>query len=181
MIDYFKEIMDKYQKPYLILQIDEHGSAVGYETRIESAVQSFRNDFNSDRKKGIKRIHKKLMLEPYNKGIILVPNYDSLSCSFICAAFERAGYKTMLLEETPTTIQTSVSLNDGQCLPISAIVQSAIHTIKKNQLDPAKTAIFVNAITRLSCNFPQYPLMIKRMIERQSGEFNKIQCICNRF
>ena len=43
VIEYFKEILDASQKPYLILQLDEHDSAVGYETRIESAVRAFRN------------------------------------------------------------------------------------------------------------------------------------------
>ncbi|MRR21565.1 CoA activase, partial [bacterium] len=43
VIDYFREILDSYQKPYLILQLDEHDSAVGYETRIEAAVRAFRN------------------------------------------------------------------------------------------------------------------------------------------
>jgi predicted CoA-substrate-specific enzyme activase len=42
-VEYFKEILDSYQKPYLILQLDEHDSTVGYETRIEAAVRAFRN------------------------------------------------------------------------------------------------------------------------------------------
>ena len=42
-IEYFKEILDAYHKPYLILQLDEHDLAVGYETRIEAAVRAFRN------------------------------------------------------------------------------------------------------------------------------------------
>jgi hypothetical protein len=36
VMDYFRRIMDLHGKPYLILQIDEHGSSVGYETRIEA-------------------------------------------------------------------------------------------------------------------------------------------------
>jgi len=43
VIEYFKEILDARQKPYLILQLDEHDSTVGYETRIEAAVRAFRN------------------------------------------------------------------------------------------------------------------------------------------
>ena len=43
VIEYFKEILDNYRKPYLILQLDEHDSTVGYETRIEAAVRAFRN------------------------------------------------------------------------------------------------------------------------------------------
>ncbi len=43
VIDYFKEILEAYGKPYLILQLDEHDSKVGYETRIEAAIRAFRN------------------------------------------------------------------------------------------------------------------------------------------
>jgi predicted CoA-substrate-specific enzyme activase len=46
VIEYFKEIFTAYKKPYLILQLDEHDSAVGYETRIEAAVRAFRNHYN---------------------------------------------------------------------------------------------------------------------------------------
>jgi predicted nucleotide-binding protein (sugar kinase/HSP70/actin superfamily) len=43
VVEYFKEILDAYQKPYLILQLDEHDSTVGYETRIEAGIRAFRN------------------------------------------------------------------------------------------------------------------------------------------
>ena len=43
VIEYFKEIMNAYEKPYLILQLDEHDSTVGYETRIEAGIRAFRN------------------------------------------------------------------------------------------------------------------------------------------
>ena len=43
IIEYFKKLLNEYHKPYLILQIDEHDSNVGYETRIEAAIRSFRN------------------------------------------------------------------------------------------------------------------------------------------
>jgi predicted CoA-substrate-specific enzyme activase len=43
VVEYFKEILDAYQKPYLILQLDEHDSTVGYETRIEAGIRAFHN------------------------------------------------------------------------------------------------------------------------------------------
>jgi predicted CoA-substrate-specific enzyme activase len=48
VIDLFKEILEGYQKPYLILQLDEHDSSVGYETRIEAAIRAFRNHRQED-------------------------------------------------------------------------------------------------------------------------------------
>jgi predicted CoA-substrate-specific enzyme activase len=52
VIEYFKEILDSFKKPYLILQLDEHDSAVGYETRIEAAIRAFRNHYESRKQKG---------------------------------------------------------------------------------------------------------------------------------
>ncbi|MDD4143680.1 MAG: acyl-CoA dehydratase activase [Prolixibacteraceae bacterium] len=43
VIEYFKEILDTCKKPYLILQLDEHDSSVGYETRILAGIRAFRN------------------------------------------------------------------------------------------------------------------------------------------
>ncbi|MCK5649755.1 MAG: CoA activase, partial [Gemmatimonadetes bacterium] len=43
LTDYFRQILESHGKPYLILEMDEHDSRLGYETRIEAAVRSFRN------------------------------------------------------------------------------------------------------------------------------------------
>jgi predicted nucleotide-binding protein (sugar kinase/HSP70/actin superfamily) len=55
-VEYFKEILDSYQKPYLILQLDEHDSSVGYETRIEAAVRAFRNHHNRQTSGAIEKV-----------------------------------------------------------------------------------------------------------------------------
>jgi predicted CoA-substrate-specific enzyme activase len=49
VIEYFKEILNQHKKPYLILQLDEHDSAVGYETRIEAGIRSFRNHYEKEK------------------------------------------------------------------------------------------------------------------------------------
>lgn len=211
VLNYFKEIMDSYQKPYLILQIDEHGSYVGYETRVEAAIETFRTHFQGDNlatrtkwpgpdirqggawrpQEGYRptppcpRITDKFearsqpsILKSPAKGItILIPNFDSLSCNLIGAAFEHAGYQARLIEETPTTVASSLRLNDGQCLPISSIVQGAIETIQKYQLRPENTTIFMPAITQIACNFPQYPLMIKKLLEQRGPNFDRVQVL----
>lgn len=48
-VEYFKEIMQSAGKPYLILQLDEHDSTVGYETRIEAGIRAFRNHHSKSR------------------------------------------------------------------------------------------------------------------------------------
>jgi predicted nucleotide-binding protein (sugar kinase/HSP70/actin superfamily) len=53
VIEYFKDIFQRCKKPYLILQLDEHDSSVGYETRIEAAIRTFRNHLNKQKAAGI--------------------------------------------------------------------------------------------------------------------------------
>jgi hypothetical protein len=157
VLNYFKEIMDAYRKPYLILQIDEHGSAVGYETRIESVVESFRNHFRHNSPVPRQRSRHRVSRLPFRGQTMLVPNYDQLSCGLICAAFEHGGYRARLIEETPMTVVSSLRLNDGQCLPLSCIVQGIVETIRKYRLKPENTALYLNAMIRTACNLPQYP------------------------
>jgi len=181
VINYFKEIMDVYQKPYLILQVDEHDSGVGYDTRIEAAIRTFRSDFKKDKSIPEKRKSVSIDRSFPKHGTILIPDYDTLSCSLICAAFEHEGYQATLIEESPTTIASSLRLNDGQCLPLSSIVQGAIETVKKYQLHSDKTAIFLNAITKLSCNLPQYPLMAKQLLKKEGGGLEKLHIFATEF
>ncbi|HGY55453.1 MAG TPA: CoA activase [Caldithrix abyssi] len=166
ILTYFKEIMEAYHKPYLILQLDEHGSDVGYETRIEAAVRSFRNHAARKETATPEMYHSVIDREPGKEGTILIPNYDALAGQLICAAFEHAGYKPVLIDEQPDTVISSLRINDGQCLPISTIVQGAVETVQKKGLEPEKTYLFLNTLTNLSCNFPQYPVIAQKMLEQ---------------
>ncbi|MDZ7332722.1 MAG: acyl-CoA dehydratase activase [candidate division KSB1 bacterium] len=181
VLSYLKEIMDYHQKPYLVLQLDEHGSDVGYETRIEAAVRSFRNHYRQGGTAPHPKASSSILLTIYKGGTILIPNFDSLSCSLIAAAFEHAGYDARMIEETPTSVVSSLRLNDGQCLPVSAIASAAVETIEKYRLQPEKTAIFLNALSRLACNFPQYPLMAKKLLEQYGHGFEKVQVFATEF
>jgi predicted nucleotide-binding protein (sugar kinase/HSP70/actin superfamily) len=72
-------------------------------------------------------------------------------------------------------VQASLRLNDGQCLPISSIVQAAVDTIRKNHIQPEDAALFINAICQVACNLPQYPLLAKRLLRQQGEGFDKVQ------
>ncbi|MFP4301948.1 MAG: acyl-CoA dehydratase activase [Spirochaetaceae bacterium] len=48
VIEFFTQILEERGKPYLILQVDEHDSSVGYETRIEAGIRAFRNHYRSE-------------------------------------------------------------------------------------------------------------------------------------
>ena len=175
VMNYFKEVLDAYQKPYLILQLDQHGSDVGYGTRVEAAVETFRNHFRSRHSSAAREIASDEAQLSFKDKTILIPNIDPYSSDLISAAFEHAGYQSRLIDETPATVVSSLRLNDGQCLPISSIVQGAVETIQKHHLKPEKTALFLNAISQLACNFPQYPLMAKKLLQQRGEGFENVQ------
>lgn len=173
-IDYFQEIMDAAGKPYLILQVDEHDSSVGYETRIEAAVRSFRNHYQAEEGPGAKRIFSVVRPEyklPKDK-ILLFPNWDQIAGRFLVANFRRHGYETYLLDHSQLGIQKAMATNSGQCLPLNIIAHDYIDYIESKGLDPSRTILWMTE-TVLSCNIRMYPQYIKTILENHGNGLQK--------
>ncbi len=160
-----KEIMAAADKPYLILELDEHDSSIGYETRIEAAVRTFRShhrrsapapsaDFTGINPVKVPRIA---------DNTLVFPNWDPVTCPLLVASLKREGVNAELMEETQDSIRRSMGLNSGQCIPINAIVYEYVEYIKRHDLDPEKTALWM-ADAELACNLRLYPYQIKKML-----------------
>ncbi len=163
VMDYFKRIMASHEKPYLILQLDEHSSSVGYETRIEAGIRSFRNHFKRVAKKRLpsydpvlRPIREKQLVD---KTLVL-PNWDRLSQRLVVANLRRAGIDAWLLEENPVSIQKSLSYNNGQCIPLNIIAQEFIDFVKTRHLDPGRTVLWLPE-SSIACNIRLYPHHVK--------------------
>jgi predicted nucleotide-binding protein (sugar kinase/HSP70/actin superfamily) len=96
-LEYFKQLMDFREKPYLILQLDGHSSRVGYETRIEAAVRSFRNHrasrFSGKFRQPV-RYGQSLMPKRERElsgKTVIIPNWDELSLSLVVANTEKSA------------------------------------------------------------------------------------------
>jgi predicted CoA-substrate-specific enzyme activase len=174
LIEYFKKIMDAHQKPYLILQIDEHDSNVGYETRIEAGIRSFRNHATMDHQK-VKAVLP--IIAPPEKSVwakktIIFPNWDQLVAPMLVANLRKEGLDAKLLEPDDEITRKSMVHNTGQCLPINIITQEFIEYIKKNNLDPSETMLWM-VETRLTCNIRLYPYYIKNLLDNYGGGMEK--------
>ena len=173
-IDYFKQIMEIYNKPYLVLELDEHDSSVGYETRVEAAVRAFTNHNNStskEKKHDISLLHPNFLSKIENKTIIY-PNWDSYSGSLIVAVLRNEGFHALLMEETHETLKKSILTNTGQCIPLNAVAAGFIHTIEKNNLDPSNCVLWLNP-SDIACNIKMYPYHIKKILEKNGNGFEK--------
>ncbi|MBN1837770.1 MAG: hypothetical protein JW820_18070, partial [Spirochaetales bacterium] len=184
MIEYFRRLLDAHGKPYLILQIDEHDANLGYETRIEAGVHSFRNHYRGSRREPERRLapgprsevpppacRPALSVAPevetaLDGKTLLFPNFDPLSAPLVVAHLQRAGIDARLLEETPLSIQKGMRLNTGQCIPISVITQEVVDHIREHGLDPARTVLWMGR-SNWSCGIHLYPQYIKSLLEAQ--------------
>ncbi|MCD6446585.1 MAG: CoA activase [Candidatus Marinimicrobia bacterium] len=170
-LEYFKRIMDAHEKPYLILQLDEHDSNVGYETRIEAGVRAFQNHLRSSVPEKIpekKYAITSKMEKDYKGKTILLPNWDPTVIPLVAANLRAAGIDARVLEETPQLIAESMKMNTGQCIPVNAIAHEFITYVKKYALVPADTLLWMIE-GKWACNIRLYAPYIKTLIN-ESGD-----------
>jgi predicted CoA-substrate-specific enzyme activase len=181
VISSLKEIFEAYKKPYLILQLDEHASNIGYETRIEAGIRSFRNHYIKDVKKtppvlSSINLQFKSGIESLKNKTLLMPNFDNFSCKLVEAVLRKHGIDARLLEEKEESIKRSLIFNSGQCLPVNVIAQEAIEHIEKYNLDPQNTMLWMLE-SQISCNIGMFPYMIKKVMESYGNGMEKIDIL----
>ncbi|MFO7557511.1 MAG: acyl-CoA dehydratase activase [Desulfobacterales bacterium] len=175
VMDYFKKIMESYDKPYLILQLDDHDSSVGYETRIEAAIRSFENHHHQEPKSSPPRYVQSLVQSKENQlegRTLLIPNWDSISLRFLTAAFQKEGIDARLLDENEVCIQKSLRYNTGQCIPLNIIAQEFIDYVENHDLDPAKTMLWMIK-SSMACNLALFPYHLKNIFQTYGHRMEK--------
>ena len=173
--EYFKKVMDAHKKPYLILQLDEHDSSVGYETRIEAAIRSFRNHHagsREDRSAGPITILKPVTEKHVSDKTIFLPNWEPMSLSLIAANLQRAGLDARVLQPGETSSQEGLRHNTGQCIPLNIIAQEFIDNVEASGLDPADTVLWM-VRSQLSCNLSLFPYHIKTILDAHGRGMEK--------
>jgi predicted nucleotide-binding protein (sugar kinase/HSP70/actin superfamily) len=167
VIDYFQQVMASHDKPFLILQLDEHDSNVGYETRIEAAVQSFRSHQPAKAKAEPVRCAPCLVPVKQKKfadKTLIFPNWDSISLRLVVANLQKEGIDARLSEGTEAGMRKSMRHNSGQCIPINIIAQEFIDYVETHQLDPAQTVLWMGA-SKMACNLGLYPHHIRSILQ----------------
>ncbi|WP_022668743.1 acyl-CoA dehydratase activase [Desulfospira joergensenii] len=173
-VDYFKKIMEKFNKPYLVLELDEHDSSVGYETRIEAAVRAFTNHHVQPAKPEALAgpLFDNACARSLDNKTIIFPNWDRFSGELIVSTFKNEGIHALLMEETRETLKRCMLTNTGQCIPLNAVAAGFIHTVEKNGLDPENTILWLNE-SDIACNIKMYPFHIKQILEREGRGFEQ--------
>jgi predicted CoA-substrate-specific enzyme activase len=179
IIEYFKKILTQSNKPYLILQIDEHNSNVGYETRIEAAVRSFKNHAAlsiPSTEIADKEILPEIETDIGNKTL-LMPGWDPIVTPLLVANLKRIGIDARMMESSSMIIKKSMAHNTGQCLPVNIIAQEFIEYIKEHNLVPANTILFM-LDSKVTCNIRLYPQFIKGVLQNYGNGMEKAHVYC---
>ena len=147
LMSYVKDIVTHFGKPFLFLQLDAHASDVGYLTRIEAALQSFRNH------RARELAGKPADSAPWDSAspavvrarndqlaagdTVLVAAIDTLISQFWSEAFQRFGHPALLLEPSASAQNTgSRHASGGECPPLFSIVGAAIEKLRAARPGP---------------------------------------------
>ena len=175
VMEYFKRIMDKAGKPYLILQLDEHDSTVGYETRIEAAIRSFKNHYTSSSEPAVSlRVVPTITRDSLHGKTVLLPNWDMMAARLLKANLQREGIDAHILYEDDALIAKGTRTNTGQCIPLNIIAYEYIDYVEKHNLDPAHTILWM-ADSEIACNIRMYPYFIKSIFDSYGKGFERTQ------
>jgi predicted CoA-substrate-specific enzyme activase len=166
VIDYFKKVMTAHDKPFLILQLDEHDSNVGYETRIEAAIAAFESHYASRAKMHTPAYAPSLFPTHANdltEKTLLIPNWDAMSQRLVVANLQKEGVDARLLTGSDTIIRKSMRFNSGQCIPLTIIAREFIDYMETHDLDPARTVLWIGN-SKIACNIGLYAHQIQNIL-----------------
>jgi predicted CoA-substrate-specific enzyme activase len=193
-LESIRRIVDRRGKPYLVLQLDEHDSQVGYETRIEAALRSFRNHHTRVRAtpgQGTGGTAKRIVslaqapgsasgslevnparLESMRDRCVLLPAWDRYACTLMAANFRREGIDARVLEEEPLLITRALQHNIGQCIPLNVMVEDFIAYVTRHDIEPARAALWIHS-SQMGCNIGAFPLVMQGLLDAHGQGFEK--------
>ncbi|MBW2459389.1 MAG: CoA activase, partial [Deltaproteobacteria bacterium] len=174
-VDYVRRLCDRYEKPYLVLELDEHDSALGYETRIEAGIAAFRNHHAQAQRR--RRAPRALPIHyPPSTSVrgrtLFLPQWDDLACPLLAANLNRVGIPTYVLSDGPDTTQKGMRRNSGQCAPLTIIAQGFIEAVEERGMDPGQTVLWCIE-SQIACNLGMFASVLRSMLAETGRGFER--------
>ncbi|MBI5359415.1 MAG: hypothetical protein HZA48_02405 [Planctomycetes bacterium] len=179
LLTYFKDIMCKLKKPYLVLQFDGHGADAGYMTRIEAAIESFaawKESSASQNKIAVPDYVTKVTTDTdeLKSRTIFIPPMEPIAAALMASVFNANGYHSEVLPENDHTLAVGYKhTGGGECVPCPTTLGSLIHVIEERKLAPEKTAFFMPTACG-PCRFGQYAKLDEMVLKSKGWDDVKI-------
>ncbi|MBN2294549.1 MAG: hypothetical protein JXM70_19120, partial [Pirellulales bacterium] len=150
----------------LVLEVDEHTSGVGMDTRIEAYLNNLQKGEGKDFSE-VSKVFRPFVSSPKVRKLdrlLYVPvGFDSYRP--IAAAFEAVGIRTKLLPEHDETTQSlgRKYTNGSECLPYIMHVGDAVRMTQDTEFSPDRAALFLPA-SDLACRISLFPTSVQLVL-----------------
>ena len=162
LLSFAEEIMG--DRPFLALELDEHGADAGYMTRIEAFFDVLRR---AD-KKAMKSNRYPWRPEPKDlkKRILWIPSMHPLGSPFVAAAFRSQGYDCRPLPpEDKEVFELGRSGTRGsECLPTALTVGALIKAVRQSG-EPSRRHAFFMPTAEGPCRFGLYSTLHRQVLD----------------
>jgi predicted CoA-substrate-specific enzyme activase len=149
-------------RPFLILELDEHGADAGYMTRIEAYFDVLKRSNAGSLPKPTRREPRRM-----KDRIIWIPPMHPLGAPFFSAAFRRHGYDARPLppEDRGAFEQGRACTRGAECLP-TALTIGALMQAVQNHRGNERHAFFMPTAEG-PCRFGQYCTLHRLILDRE--------------
>ena len=167
LLTYAEEILKN--KPFLVLELDEHGSEGGYLTRIEAFCDVIGDSGPAVSNRSIRVL--RLPNDEFKDRKLWIPPLHPVTSRLFAAAFRSAGFEAECIPvETQSSFQRGRTVTRGsECLPTCSTIGKFLELLEERRLDPEKQAYFM-ATARGPCRFGQYELLHRMILDKQGYE-----------
>ncbi len=171
ILSFAEDIMG--DKPFLILELDEHGSSGGYQTRVEAFLDVIAADGSEPKTapREWRPPENTATPEDLNGRTLYLPDMHPAGARLLTAAFCSGGFDAVTL---PPDDEASYALGKKQtrgaeCLPQPLTLGSLLGKVeqeKKEGRNPAETCAFFMPTSEGPCRFGQYRTLDRIVLDR---------------
>ncbi|MFQ5600308.1 MAG: acyl-CoA dehydratase activase [Candidatus Krumholzibacteriia bacterium] len=166
LLTYATEIMGK--KPFLVLELDDHGADTGYMTRVEAFFDVLSQPHSAAVRREPAADHRRAPRSAVGFGdcTVWVPNMHPFATELTVAALRSCGLRARALPlETKQAFETGRSVTRGsECLPAALTIGSFLTQLRNNGKD--RHALFMPTATG-PCRFGQYISLHRQILDRE--------------
>ncbi len=158
ILNYFYREMESLKKPFLSLQLDGHSAATGYITRIEAAIESFKNFLKTGDNNKLSSIVYKESESEIRGNKIYIPPMDKIGAELFASAFKRYGINSEVLQESQESFNEGLKYSIGhECSPFHSTLGAIVYRLKNSEDYPSVSYFMPSGSG--PCRFGQYGLL----------------------
>jgi len=165
LLSYAQQVMG--EKPFLILELDEHGGDAGYLTRIEAfldVVEAKKGPFPTP----APLPHRTDPPEIFRDRTIWIPPLHPVAAPLAAAAIRGEGFdaRSLPLEDDESLAIGRQVTRGGECIPMTLTIGRLLQTLREKGGDGSTDAFFMPA-AHGPCRFGQYNLLERIILEKE--------------